>query len=28
VKNSDDFVTGSRYDKNAVRRFLCAFAKR
>jgi thioredoxin 1 len=28
VKNSDDFVTGSRYDKNAVRRFLCSFAKR
>jgi protein disulfide-isomerase len=28
VKNSDDFVKGSRYDKSAIRRFLCAYAKR
>jgi thioredoxin 1 len=28
VKNSDDFVKGSRYDKSAVRRFLCSLAKR
>ena len=28
LKNSDDFVKGSRYDKDAVRRFLCSFAKR